>query len=142
MSKDVSTFHMGQRQEASAEMDFAETILNSMAEGVFTVDENMVITSFNYAAEQITGYKRSEVMGKQCHEILRSDICSSFCPIREALRTGEPIKRELEIITRYHKKITVAVNASVLYDRQRKIVGAVETFRDLSLVYSLQKEIK
>jgi PAS domain S-box-containing protein len=49
-----------------------EIILNSIAEGVFTVDPEWRITFFNRAAEKITGVSASEAIGRPCCEVFRA----------------------------------------------------------------------
>jgi PAS domain-containing protein len=56
-------------------------ILESIGEGVFTVDKNFKINFFNKAAEKITGYDRNEVLGKFCKHVFRSKLCFTACPI-------------------------------------------------------------
>ena len=58
--------------EARRERD---VIFDSIADGVFTVDGEWRITSFNRAAERITGVPREEAIGRQCSDIFRSSIC-------------------------------------------------------------------
>ena len=69
--------------------EFLENILESMEGGIFTVDKNARITSFNRAAEEITGFKRGEVLNKECCDILKSDLCQKACPLKETLETGK-----------------------------------------------------
>ncbi|HEX8960882.1 MAG TPA: sigma 54-interacting transcriptional regulator [Geobacteraceae bacterium] len=119
------------------------TILDSINEGVFTVDRNMVITAFNRAASKITGYSREEAIGRQCSEVMRANICGTICPIREVLETGESTNDlEVEVQRKDGGKIPISVNATVLCDEKGEIVGAVETFRDLSMIVELKKEIQ
>ncbi len=59
-----------------------ELILDSLAEGVFTVDLSWRITSFNRAAELITGIQRAEAVGRQCFEVFRADVCETGCMLR------------------------------------------------------------
>ncbi len=117
-------------------------ILDSVADGVFTVDDRMIIQSFNRAAEEITGFSHDEAIGRPCHEIFRSDACASACPVREAIETGESVlNREVEIVDRDDNKKPISVSASVLMDSDGKAHGGVETMRDLSVLYTLKKEL-
>ncbi|HYS43714.1 MAG TPA: PAS domain-containing protein, partial [Geobacteraceae bacterium] len=119
------------------------TILDSINEGVITVDSNMIITAINRAAAKITGYSREEAIGRRCCEIFRSTVCSLTCPVRDVMDTGEAASDiEAEILTRDNAKVPVSLNAAVLYNELGKIVGAVKTFRDLSLIVALKKEIQ
>ena len=120
-----------------------ETILDCIADGVFTVDNEFRITSFNKAAERITGFTRKEAVGQFCFEIFRTDVCFVKCPLKESIKTGKEITNlELSILDKNNREIPVSVSTSVLKDKKGKIIGGVETFRDLSLIKEMDKEIK
>jgi len=117
-------------------------ILDSIVEGVFTVDKNLIITYFNHAAEKITGVPKVEAIGQYCFETLRSNICEKCCPISESLKTGkDTINLQVNILRPDSRQIPVSVNASVLKDENGDTIGGVETFRDLSTIEALRKEI-
>jgi two-component system response regulator HydG len=123
-------------------LEHLATILDSVADGVFTVDSEMRITWFNRAAEKITGFSQQEALGRPCCEIFRSNICFSACPVREALATGRNVEnREIDILDRYNRELPISVSASVLRDAEGRPTGGVETFRDLSRLYALKQEI-
>ena len=63
-----------------------EAILESISYGVFTVDQQWRVTSFNRAAEQITGVDRHEAIGRLCSEVLRADMCGETCALRQTPR--------------------------------------------------------
>jgi len=118
-------------------------ILASIAEGVFTVDRNWLITSFNRAAEKITGWDSSEVVGRSCSEIFRSDYCGENCPIAMSLYSGQPVASHVITITsKEGRKIPVSVCASPLADNEGNIIGGVETFRDLTEVYNARRQLR
>lgn len=117
-------------------------ILDSISEGVFTVDLDWKITSFNQAAEKITGISRGEAIGKYCRDILRADACETGCTLAETLHTGKPImNRAVHIIDSQGNWQAIAISTALLKDKTGKIIGGVETFRDTSLVEQLRKEI-
>jgi len=118
-------------------------ILDSIVEGVFTVDKKLKITFFNKAAETITGVSKEEAIGQYCFEALRSNICEKSCPIAESLKTGKnTINQKVNILRRDGKQLPVSVNASALRSENGEIIGGVETFRDLSIIEALKKEIR
>ncbi len=120
-----------------------ETILDSISEGVFTVDLNWRITFFNRAAELITGFKRQEALGQFCYEILRSDRCFKDCPLRQTLRSGQPLRdQEVIILDRQNREIPVSVNTGLLQDKSGRIIGGVETFREMASLKELEREVK
>lgn len=117
-------------------------ILDSIADGVFTVDREGRITSFNRAAEQITGFTGEEAIGQYCHEIFRANICFEACPLKRTAETEESIVNlEVNILDRENREIPISISTAVIRDEFGKAIGAVETFRDLSLIRELHKEI-
>jgi len=127
----------------SPEQQARSVILDSIADGVFTVDEDWRITSFNRAAEQITGVPRAEAIGHRCCDVFRASICENECALKETLRTGRPIvNKAIYILDADGKRVPISISAAVLRDANGKTIGGVETFRDLSLVEELRKELE
>jgi PAS domain S-box-containing protein len=120
-----------------------DVILDSIADGVFTVDEQFRITSFNRAAERITGVPCEEAIGKPCREVFRASVCDDGCALRETCDTGQPIvDKPLHILARDGRRVPISISTAVLKDRDGRMIGGVETFRDLSMVEQLRKELK
>jgi len=117
-------------------------ILESISDGVFTIDNDWRITSFNRAAEKITGVPRSEAIGRLCSEVFRSSMCEGACALGKTLKTGEPlIAQACYIINADGKRIPTSVSTAVLRDEKGEVIGGAETFRDLSELETLRKEI-
>jgi PAS domain S-box-containing protein len=117
------------------------TVVNSISDGVFTVDLDWRITFFNKAAEAITGHKSDEVLGKMCREVFRTDICEGSCALKRTMTTGESvINRPVCIVSRKGQRIPVSVSTALLKDPQGRVIGGVETFRDLETVRQMRKE--
>ncbi len=124
------------------EKDSLNIILDSIADGVFTVDKEWRITSFNKSAERITGFSRAEAIGQYCYEIFRTNVCLERCALRETMETKQNIiNKELNILDKYNQEIPVSISTAVLRDKKGKIIGGVEIFRDLSLIKELDREI-
>jgi len=118
------------------------SILESISEGVFTVDRAWRITSFNRAAESITGVKRENAMGRPCWEVFRADTCEAACPLRRTLKSGEPIvNRTAYIVNADGKRIPVSISTAILRDADGKVIGGAETFRDLSIEEELKQQL-
>lgn len=119
-----------------------DQILESIAEGVFTVDKNFKINFFNKAAEKITGFKREEVLGRFCKHIFRSELCASNCPIALALKLEKPIYEFESCIKDFSgKPIPIKLNSSVLFNENNDPVGGIITFRDISELTKLKREL-
>ena len=120
-----------------------DAILESISDGVFTVDLEWRITSFNRAAEEITGMSRKEAIGRLCPEVFRSSMCEGECALRRTLKTGKPvIGRSGFIIDADGTRIPISVSTAVLRDAGGRVVGGAETFRDLSEVEALRRELE
>ena len=114
-------------------------ILDSVGDGVFTVDHAFKITSFNKAAETITGYRSEEVLGKRCRDVFDGSVCEGNCPLAKAMTTKSKVDVfDIIIHGRNAREISVSISATALVDEFGKIIGAVETFRDLTEIHSLR----
>jgi PAS domain S-box-containing protein len=111
----------------------SELIFNNINDGVFTVDENCRITSFNNAAERITGFTVAEAVGKHCFDVFRTEICHKKCALNDARVT---------IITRDGREVPISVTTTLLKDENDVAVGAVEFFRDVSEVERLRNKLE
>ncbi|WP_462326733.1 sigma-54 interaction domain-containing protein [Desulfobaculum sp.] len=120
-----------------------EAILNSIADGVFTVDLDWTITSFNQAASRITGVPAEEAIGQKCWEVFHSSICDGDCALRTCLReTGSISNKSIFIVRPDGEKVPISISASPLYDCDGNVVGGVETFRDLTDIHLIRKEMQ
>jgi PAS domain S-box-containing protein len=120
-----------------------DIILDSIADGVFTIGKDWRITSFNRAAEQITGISRAEAIGRFCREVLKADVCEAGCALRETMETGRPIvNKPVDIIDAHGHCKPITISTALLQDENGQIMGGVETFRDMTLVEELRKQVQ
>ena len=133
----------GEDQKAELAPEQTQIILDSIADGVFTVDEEWKITSFNRSAEIITGMTAEQAIGRHCWEVFRASVCESNCILRETMKTGHPIiGRSIYIINSEGESVPVSISTALLRDGKGRVYGGVETFRDLSQIEELQKELR
>jgi PAS domain S-box-containing protein len=120
----------------------AATILDSTTDGVFTVDRDWKITTFNKAAESITGVQRDEAIGQTCCDVFRASICESDCALRHTIDTGEPvIGKMVYIVNSKGDRVPISISTAILRDDEGVIMGGVESFRDLSLIDELRRKL-
>jgi PAS domain S-box-containing protein len=120
-----------------------QAILNSISEGVMTIDKDWKIVSWNRAAERITGYHREEVLGSECMKLFRTALCRENCPVDRALSCGHPYHDvEVAIRNKRNEVVHLLVNAAALYDGEGHIIGGLETFRDVSQSHWMQEELQ
>ena len=125
---------------------FLKNVFETMRDGMMIVDKGGHIMFFNRAAEEITGYQREEVVGKEC-TILDSDTCT--------VHTGDGRKRDCSlfnegimqnkkcrILSNDGRSVYLLKNATVLRDGQGEMIGAVESITDITSLYMKELELE
>lgn len=119
-----------------------DAIFNSNIEGTFTIDNDWTVTSFNTSAEKITGYKKTEAIGKKCWEIFNSSMCRNGCHMEQTIQKGKAmVGNELEIVRKNGMKVPIRVNSNILINNKNEKIGAVETFLDISELKNLSAHL-
>ena len=118
---------------------FYKHLIDNLYDAVYFVDRERRITYWNKAAEQLTGYSADQVVGHCCADnlLVHTDcdgkqLCRDHCPLSLSLENG--CAREAEVYLRHQRghRLPVSVRVTPIYDRQQRIVGAVEVFSDNS----------
>ena len=120
-----------------------EAILESISDGVFTVDKDWRITYLNRAGEEITGVPREDAIGHLCADVFRSSLCGPDCALQQTLREGKPIiGQSCYIVSADGDRIPISISTAVLRDSEGKVIGGAETFRDISEIEALRRELE
>lgn len=111
-------------------------VVDAMADGVYTLDNNGIFVAWSAGAERITGYSSQAMVGKPCH-ILEGPNCKGFSKTIELLKdpssSGSGIyNQECKILARDGRELYIYGNVRVVTDAQGKVLGAVGTFTDLT----------
>lgn len=121
--------------------DKVDSIIESLADGVYTVDSKLRITSFSKGMEHITGFKESEVIGSKCEDVLSADNCGDACPFLNTLKSGYGLANLTERVAKKDGD-TVPVLISTAFLKENKgEIELVATVRDASELEKLRKEI-
>jgi PAS domain S-box-containing protein len=120
-----------------------DAVINSISDGVFAVDGEWRLTCFNSAAERTTGVRREDALGRRCSEVLRSNICEEACALRYTMETGQPIVNlPIHIRDEAGRHVPVTISTALLRDKDGRVIGGVETFRDLNMVKNLLRDVE
>jgi PAS domain S-box-containing protein len=131
-----------QKNSKSLTSSATEIILESISDGVFTVDHEFRITTFNRAAEEITRIRRQEAIGRHCWEVFRSNMCKGDCALKKTMKAGQSfVDRSTSILTGTGALIPITVSTSLLKNEVGQVLGGVEIFRDRSVVEQLRREL-
>ncbi len=119
-----------------------EAVLQSISDGVITVDSKWRITCFNNAAQRILGIPRIKALGRRCYEVLKADVCKGACPLQYTIEKGIPVAGLVVHFTNSEGlKVPVSISTALFRNKEGKVIGGVETFRDLREVEWFRKEI-
>ncbi len=112
--------------------------LKSIGDAVIATDRNGRIAFINPAAEQITGWRRNEVMGRELTDIFnvidektRTHIESPVVKILRE-RTSYKLPYNTNLIAKDGMEIPVDDSASPIIDDKGNIIGIVLSFRDIT----------
>lgn len=148
MSADMTKRTQGAVAAAAPSMDDARSamadraILESISDGVFTVDRDFRITYLNRSAEDIIQVRREDAMGRMCCEVFRSNLCEGACALRQTIEQGRPIiDLSCFIVNNAGQRVPVSISTAVLRDASGTVIGGAETFRNLSDIEQLREEI-
>ncbi|MHB1048425.1 MAG: PAS domain S-box protein, partial [Thermoanaerobaculia bacterium] len=116
---------------------FYRKLLDSLTDGVYFVDRDRRITSWNHGAERITGYAADEVVGSYCwNNLLRHvdaeghELCQNGCPLAATVSDGADRDAEVALLHKGGHRVPVKVRSAAIRDTSGEIIGAVETFQD------------
>jgi PAS domain S-box-containing protein len=119
-------------EKSEQEKERVEAILNSISDAVITIDRDWKITSFNRAAEELTGTMATNAVGAFCRDVMGVDHCSGNCPMEETLKTGKPKKSiDTVIMTKNGKIVPISVSTALFKDKNGDVLGGVETYRNM-----------
>lgn len=127
-------------EELKNAMKYSEMIYNVTPSCIFTVDNNLIITSWNDRIAQLTGYSAKEVIGKKCNlcpEINNEKKCSIFNPYFKKPSFGE----ESFIITKSGERKIISKNMDLLRNTNGEIIGGIESFEDITNKKQIEKEL-
>ena len=120
---------------------FWEKVIDTMGQGVVVVNSRGRILSVNDAVEEITGYRREELIGQTC-AIIRSDACfagakGNYC---ELFSKGSVKRSKCALVKKDGTLVHILKNAAILEDDQGQLVG-VETLTDISEMVAKERVI-
>jgi PAS domain S-box-containing protein len=123
------------------EKDKVDSIIESLADGVFTVDRRLRITGFNKGMENLTGLKEEEVLGSACEEVLSADNCEGNCPFSHTLKKGYGLANITERIARKDGETFPVFMSTAFLKDSKGDIEMIATVRDASEIEKLRKEV-
>ncbi len=126
------------REELRQALEFEEAIVTSMGEGLYTVNEQGLVTSVNEAAEKLFGYTCAELLGRKMHDVTHykhqdgKPFPAEECEGLQVLRKGKSLTNHEDVFIRKDGSFFDVVYSSSPILAGSKIIGLVVVFRDVS----------
>lgn len=124
---------------------YLKSVIDTMMDGLMVVDPKGTIVSVNRAMEVLTGYSKSELIGRDC-SVLACDTCFQTVQGRRVKRCslfdqGSIYKVRCTLRKKDGGSLVVLKNATVLKDENERVIGGVETLTDLSQIVEKDRKI-
>jgi PAS domain S-box-containing protein len=122
--------------------DNLEHVLDNLKEGIIAHDPRRRIFFFNREAERITGYSRSEVVGRDCHEAFGAPFCGRRCAFCDhPAEAAETAEYALNITTKTGESRHIEMTVTRMWDDAGGLAGVLTCFRDLTDLLRLQLRV-
>lgn len=142
MIQDLSSKLQHNQERLQSEMERSRALVNSIADGIYTIDMNMRITSFSRSLERMTGYKEEEVLGRSCKEIFQTNVCDTDCPLRWTIKHQKPVQNcTATLRSKKGQPIPSYISSDLLRDADGDIDGCVGIIRDRSEIEKLKERL-
>ncbi|MFP4446922.1 MAG: sigma-54 interaction domain-containing protein [Desulfosudaceae bacterium] len=136
---------MNQKDQTTITPKFAVNILEAIADGVFTLDKEGAITSWNPAMERITGYSAEEALGQPCHLMEFSECFGKTCPTGFAecgiFEYGRVDAKECFMRHKDGYDVPIMKSARLVKDEKNAVIGVVETVTDLTELKRTRRQL-
>ena len=133
------------------ELDFRKdptiltSIVDAMADGLFTVDAQGRFVAWSQGAERITGYRSDEIVGQPCH-LLEGPNCKGFATLAAMLQSETPppqgiCNQECKLLAKDGRELFIHGNVRTILDDNGQVAGAVGTFSDVTTLLEANQRI-
>lgn len=119
--------------------DNLKLVLDNLQLGIIAHTPDRIITVFNKEAEKITGYRKEEVLGRDCHIVFDSPFCGgkcSFCDSHTEFPTDTK-EYPLNIITKDGRTRQLEMSVSAITGKDKVFKGVLASFRDVTDTFNL-----
>jgi len=135
-------------EELFQETELFHVTLMSIGDGVICTDTQGRITLINKTAEELTGWKKEEAIGKPLSEVfyIVNEFTKQRCddPVKKVLETGRVVglANHTILISKDGKERVLADSGAPIRDKKGNIIGVVLVFRDITEQRLLEKEMQ
>jgi PAS domain S-box-containing protein len=119
-----------------------DAVFENLDRGFFIVNDHWRITAFNRKAQEITGFKKEEAVGRHCWEVFQADRCKRGCFLRATLEDGLTRRDQgVRILNKEGRLLDLLVSTAPVKNKRNRIVGGVEAFQSLGVALVQPEEL-
>ena len=135
--------HETEAERLAAEKQYFDAVLDSMSDGVLVCDSAMRVTKFNSAAEQITGWSRTDAIGAPCPDIFHGYLCGHGCAVERTAAGNHGVRdQEVMIQHRNGEQRLIVLTTSTVRAAGGGSLCVVAVFRDITELARLRTELR
>ena len=115
-------------------------VLNYLNLGIYITDRDRRIVLWNRKAEEITGHRATDVVGKACHDgvLEHTDkdghqLCmTDLCPLHRSMSLDRESDQAILVYAKKAdgRRAAGSTSTAPLHDDAGRVIGGIETFRD------------
>lgn len=142
----INTLTVNNMNELLNNSAFLNSIIETMTDGLMVIDRDSTILFFNRAAENITGFRREDVIGQKC-AMIDGNACSKKIDVNgqkkcTLFESGSMTKMRCQLQASDGREIHLLKNAVLLKNGEGEVIGAVEVMTDVTSLYMKDREIE
>jgi PAS domain S-box-containing protein len=140
IARDI-TSRKNSEKKLKTQSDYSKMLLQTVPSGVYSIDNNQLITSWNHMAEKITGYTADEVMGK-CADLFNFHPCRENCKLYINILSAPESNLTVQIKNKNGDIRYLRKNIDLLKNDLGEIIGTIECFDDITENVFVEKQLK
>jgi len=119
-----------------------EAILDSLVEGIVTLDDERTIIGINRAACEILEVEKGQAVEANCCELMGKQLCESAAAVRDSIREGKPLSDfQAQVQTRSGRKKVLVFQTNTLRGAEDRRRGSVVVLRDVTELAALKEDL-
>ncbi len=133
---------IGDKNDSSIFTDFNH-VLDYLPQSIRIIDIDYKVQNINRAFMELSGVSLEEVVGKKCWEVFPSPFChTDECRLKRILEGKQMLQAEIERPKKDRSTTPCVVTAFPLRDKTGKLIGVMESFRDITEKKQLQAKLE
>ena len=125
------TFFPAELSRIFASPSHLASLLDPLPVGVAVISPELQVLFMNTAMEGLTGFNRSAIRGKPCYHVLRGNLCTERCPVRNHEAGRESICLDGNILDKNREKIPTRHSLACIRDKAGELLAYIDSVEDL-----------